>query len=150
MIGWRRHLGRDTRPLAQFIRYGIVGVSATILDLIIFSVLSLWIYPSVDQELGNEVRAHRSTLNYTAAFFITTVYTYIINARFVFVPGRHSKVVEFGLFVAVSAVSFALGYFVIHYTITQHGTPTFVAKLASIVSSVLINYACRRFFIFKT
>ncbi len=150
MEGWKRWLDRDTRPAAQFIRYGLVGVSATLIDLLLFSVLSLWVLPSVSLELGDEVRADRAKINYTIAFFVANVYTYAVNARFVFVPGRHRKSVEFGLFLLVSALSFGLGYWVIDYMITSHGARTFVAKLVSIVASVSINYACRRFLIFKT
>lgn len=150
MIGWRRHLGRDTRPIAQFIRYGIVGASATILDLLIFTLLCLWVLPAVDHELGDEVRARRSTINNTAAFLIATIYTYLINSRFIFVPGRHPRLVEFSLFVAASMVSLALGLVIIHYLITYHSTPTFAAKLASVAAGVMINYGCRRFFVFKT
>lgn len=145
-----RLLERDTRFWAQFIRYGMVGVSATALDLLIFTILSEWVHPSVDPSLGNELRAHKAGLNYTIAFFVANVYTYWVNARWVFVPGRHSKRVEFALFLGVSAISFGLGYLVLHHAISQYGTPTFTAKLASIVVSVLINYACRRFFVFKT
>jgi putative flippase GtrA len=150
MARWKRWLDRDTRPAAQFVRYGLVGASATILDLLIFSLLSLWVFPSIDRELGDALRAERSKINYSIAFFAATLYTYVINARFVFVPGRHHKFIEFALFLTVSGLSFALGFAVIDFLILRYSAPTLAAKLASIVVCVLINYACRRFLIFKT
>ncbi|MFT4639541.1 MAG: putative flippase GtrA [Verrucomicrobiales bacterium] len=150
MIHWKSLQERDTRPFAQIIRYGIVGLSATLLHVSIFSIFSLWINPAIDPELGNEVRAHRSTINTTIAFLISNVYTYLINSRYVFVPGRHSRMVEFGLFLAVSALSFGLGVWINRFLIATHGVPTFPAQGAFIVTSALINYVCRRFIVFKT
>ena len=150
MIDPTRLRDRDTRPHVQFIRYGIVGASATLLDLVIFSVLSLWVFPAVDFELGDDVRVHRSTINTGMAFLVANIYTYIINVKFVFLPGRHPRGLESAIFLAVSVVSFGIGLWVMRTLIATFSVATIVAKLAGLGPPVVINYACRRFIIFKT
>ena len=150
MIDWARLRERDTRPFFQIIRYGIVGVSATLIDLAIFAILSQWVLPAIDSELGNQVRADRSTVNSAIAFFIANIYTYVINQKYVFVPGRHRPLVEFLIFVGVSALSLLLGLWVMRYLINVYSVPTYPAKGVAIAVSILINYVCRRFLVFKT
>ena len=150
MINWARLRQRDTRPLFQIIRYGIVGVSATLIDFTIFAILSQWVLPAIDSELGNQVRADRSTINSAIAFFIANIYTYVINQKYVFVPGRHRPLVEFLIFVGVSALSLLLGLWVMRYLINVYSVPTYPAKGVAIAVSILINYVCRRFLVFKT
>ena len=150
MIDWARIRNRDTRPFFQIIRYGVVGVSATLIDVAIFAGLSQWVWPAIDQELGNQLRADRSTINSAIAFFIANIYTYIINHKFVFVPGRHRPSVEFFIFVGVSALSLLLGLWAMRYLINVYSVPTYSAKGVAIAVSILINYVCRRFLVFKT
>ena len=150
MIDWARLRHRDTRPVFQIIRYGIVGVSATLIDVAIFAILSQWVLPAVDSELGNQVRADRSTINSAIAFFVANIYTYIINYKYVFVPGRHRPLLEFLIFVGVSALSLLLGLWVMRHLINAHSVPTYPAKGVAIAVSILFNYVCRRYLVFKT
>ena len=150
MIDWKRLRERDTRPFYQILRYGLVGLSATLIDLLIFAGLSHLILPAIAHDLGDSVRADRSTINSAIAFFIANLYTYVINQKYVFVPGRHRPGVEFIIFVTVSAVSLLLGLWVMRRLINGYSADTYSAKLVAIGVSILINYVCRRFLVFKT
>ncbi len=150
-MNWIEFLKRkDTRPWVQFIRYGVVGASATVVHLIVFSILSLWVLPAIDQGMGDSVRATRSTVNTTIAFLVSNSYCYWLNRRLVFVPGRHSARKEFLLFFLVSGLSFGMGGVVNQVLIGRYGVPTYAAQGAYIATSVMINYVCRRLFVFKS
>ena len=68
---------------------------------------------------------------------------------FVFKPGRHHWVTEFLLFFAVSGISMVLGTAIQTFLITQAGVQTTLAFGANIVCALFINYAMRKFVIFK-
>jgi putative flippase GtrA len=77
------------------------------------------------------------------------VLCYILNRLFVFKPGRHRWVVEFLLFFSVSGVSAALGTALQSVLIGRYGIETTPAFGANILCALLINYAMRKFVIFK-
>ncbi|HOU21599.1 MAG TPA: GtrA family protein, partial [Kiritimatiellia bacterium] len=83
------------------------------------------------------------------AFFVSNTVCYIINRLFVFRPGRHHIVLEFLLFLAVSAISMAVGTTLMGVLIKQFGMQTTYAFGANILSSLAINYVMRKFFVFK-
>ena len=66
-----------------------------------------------------------------------------------FEPGRHKTWVEVVLFYAVSIVSFALGTFLGWFVIKFFGMTTTAAYVANMVASVMINYVCRKYLVFK-
>jgi putative flippase GtrA len=74
---------------------------------------------------------------------------YLINVAWVFVPGRHTRSVEIGLFYMVSAISVAIGTGTMGFLIRYYGMQTTHAFAVNIVSCVLINFAMRKFFIFR-
>ncbi len=83
------------------------------------------------------------------AFFVSNTVCYLANRWFVFKPGRHHVVIEFLLFLAVSAVSMAVGTTLMVVLIRRFGMQTTYAFGANILSSLAINYVMRKFFVFK-
>ena len=151
---WRSILARlntrDTHPLIQFIKYGICGVGSLSLTTAIFVGLSKWgMYPALDSSLPNEVRALDSTYNNLIAFFFGNIFAYVSNSLWVFTPGRHHRVLEFLYFTAVSTVGFTIGLLAGPLLIKMYGISTLVAQLLLIVSSTMVNFICRKFFVFK-
>ena len=73
----------------------------------------------------------------------------IFNIYWVFEAGRHHWLVEVGLFYAVSGISVAIGTGLMGWLIKRYGVRTTYAFVSNIVTAVLINYAARKFFIFK-
>ena len=82
-------------------------------------------------------------------FLFSNATAYVVNVLWVFTPGRHSKGKEIALFYAVSGASFAIGTGLAWTLIRGIDMPTTYAYLVNVVASVLINYAGRKYFIFK-
>ncbi|OYW77005.1 MAG: hypothetical protein B7Z37_06105 [Verrucomicrobia bacterium 12-59-8] len=152
---WRSILARlntrDTHPLIQFIKYGICGVGSLIFTTLIFVALSEWgMFPALDSSLPDEVRAMNSTYNNLISFFFGNTFAYVSNSLWVFTPGRHNRTLEFIYFTAVSATGFAIGLLSGPLLIKMYGISTLSAQLLLIVSSTMVNFVCRKFFVFKS
>ncbi len=141
---------RDTHPLIQFIKYTICGVGSLTVTTVIFVALSKWgMFPALDSSLPNEVRALNSTYNNLISFFFGNIFAYVTNSMWVFTPGRHHRVLEFIYFTAVSTTGFTIGLLSGPLLIKMYGISTLVAQLLLIVSSTMVNFVCRKFFVFK-
>lgn len=145
----RRMNERDTHPFIQFMKYGICGVGAVVVSQSIFFALSIWVLPALDEGLEKEVRATNSLINNSIAFFFGNLFAYYTNSKWVFTPGRHGKLVEFLLFTGVSSISFVAGIFAGPYLIYRYGISTVLAQVFMLVISALVNFVCRKFFVFK-
>ncbi|MFA6316915.1 MAG: GtrA family protein [Elusimicrobiota bacterium] len=99
--------------------------------------------------LDEGVRSSHYVWSKVIAFFFSNLTAYGANILWVFTPGRHSRTVEFLLFLLVSATSFVvgtgLGWMLIQWT----GLPTTYAYAANGVASLAINFVCRKFIVFK-
>lgn len=150
---WRTILAhvnsRDAHPMLQFIKYGICGLGAFITHQVIWGVLSLWVLPCIDPAIPQETRALNSTINNSIAVLFSTAVAYITNILWVFKSGRHSRTVEILSFFGIGVISFAGGLMAGPWLIKAFGINTLVAQLSMAVTSVLINFVCRKFFIFK-
>jgi putative flippase GtrA len=146
----------------QFIKYAIGGGVATATHITVFHLLGWRLLPCLQKndwavtwfrlsaaEVDDRTRARRSMINNGGAFLVSNLVAYIINVCWVFTPGRHSFLVEISLFYAVSAVSVAIGTAIMGWLIGRFGMRTTYAFLSNLVTALLINYAMRKFFIFK-
>jgi len=153
---------RDAHPIVQFIKYGMAGGVATFVDISVFYFVSIWVLPGLGQddivvklfsinmpEITEAMRGHRFIINSIIAFFFSNLTCYLINIFWVFEPGRHKWYVEMGLFYAVSGTSIGLGILVGSIGIEFFGMSTTFSYIAKGVSSLMINYLGRKFFIFK-
>jgi putative flippase GtrA len=77
------------------------------------------------------------------------VVAYFLNIAFVFTPGRHSKWVEMVLFWIISAIGFFPGAIVVHWLAEGLGLSSTISQLGFVFTSVLVNFLCRKFVIFK-
>ena len=150
---WRTILARmnarDTHPLIQFMKYGICGVGSLIIGQGIWLALSIWVYPALDSGIPKEVRALHSTYNNMISFFFGNLFAYVTNSLWVFTPGRHHRVMEFIYFTLISTLGFVIGLSFGPLLIQIYGINTLLAQLMTVFSSVLVNYVCRKFFVFK-
>lgn len=150
------------RNLAQFVKYGLCGGLATVVDLAVFYGLSLTVIPTLLPDdpfvrrlalsgpfVSEAVRARNYVTARAIAFVFSNLTAYVTNVLWVFEPGRHRRHVEVGLFYLVSGFSLAAGTAVGWSLIHWGGLSTTVSLLANIVASTLINYACRKYFVFK-
>jgi protein phosphatase len=158
----RKHLGHDAHPLVQFVKYGIVGGMATATHIVIFFLCGWLLLPCLTQGdiavrllgltvpvISKSARAWNAGFCSAIGFVVSNVFCYILNRRFVFKPGRHHWLLEFLLFFAVSGISAILGTVIQTFLITHQGAQTTLAFGANIVCALVINYAMRKFVIFK-
>jgi len=159
---WNHYLSQDAPPLVQFVKYGLAGGVATGTHIVAFFLMGFFLFPCVSAEdplvklfglsapaVEEALRARHAVYANVLAFFVSNTVCYIINRLFVFRPGRHHIVLEFLLFLAVSAISMAVGTTLMGVLIKQFGMQTTYAFGANILSSLAINYVMRKFFVFK-
>ncbi len=160
---WKKFIGHDASPLEQFIKYALVGGVATATHVSIFYLCGWLVFPCLTPDdivvrllgmtvpaMSDATRVWNAGYCNAAGFVISNTVCYLLNRRFVFVPGRHHVVVESLLFFAVSGLSILIGTVVQSYLIAGWGLQTTLAFGANLVASLLINYAMRRFVIFKS
>ena len=158
----KKQLGHDAHPLVQFLKYGIVGGMATATHIVFFFLCGWFFLPCLTQDdivirvlgltvpaISENTRAWNAGLCNALGFVVSNTLCYILNRLFVFRPGKHHWVVEFLLFFAVSGISMVIGTAIQTFLITQQGVQTTLAFGANIVCALFINYAMRKFVIFK-
>lgn len=153
--------GASAHPIIQFIKYAFAGGIATVVHILTFYTCCWKLFPSLTQndivvrvlkakvmELPAEARARNAVYSNIVAFFASNIVCYIINRIFVFKPGEHNVVVEFLLFLAVSAIAIFLGTAIMRWLIKHFNMQTTFAFAANLVTSLMLNYVLRKFFIF--
>ena len=163
----RHILSNEAGPLAQFIKYGIVGVMATCVQTGIFYVLAAtclkclttddWAVrllglPSVVFTGEEAWYASRGTLAAAATavgFVVANVFCWLMNRWFVFKPGKFRWYVELGMFFGASTLATVIALSVMKLLIDQFGMMTTLAVFVEIVVSFMVNFFVRKFFIFK-
>ena len=123
-------------------------------------------------DISDAVRARNAMINNALAFIFSNLTAYLLNIVWVFESGRRYPTVDFflsklgliqramlcacahrtmevALFYAVSGIAIAIGTFLMGVMINQWHFTTTVAFGAQCVIAVLINFALRKFMIFK-
>lgn len=158
----QQFLRREAHPLVQFIKYGLAGGLATAVDMVLFYILSLWVFPALTSDdkfvtlfqfsitpVDEDTRLRHFLINRVICFMVSNFTAYVANVLWVFESGRHSRTKELVLFYVVSGTSFIIGTGLAAALIRYFGFSTTVAYVANMFSSVMINYVCRKFIIFK-
>ena len=161
-VDLKRYLGHEAGPLVQFIKYGLVGGVATATQIVVFFLLGFRLLPCLTRDdiivrllglsvpaITESVRAWNAGWCNALGFLVSNTLCYLLNRIFVFKPGRHRWIVEFLLFFAVSGISLFLGTALQTLLIARYGAQTSLAFGANIASALAINYAMRKFVIFK-
>ena len=147
---------RNVPPLIQFGVYGLCGGLATAVFVGLTVYLSYHVLPAMDGMIvdgaliTDQLRARNLLINNTIAFSVANVVAYGTNILFVFQTGRHHPVMEFLYFTAGSTVSFLISQFAGPWLVHEYGLPTGVAIITNIVASIFLNFAVRKFFVFKS
>ncbi len=150
-----RVLSHDAPPLVQFIKYGLCGVGAFVVHIVVVNILGATLFPFHD-ELADSVRKTNTMINNSLGFLVSCAFAYWTNINFVFKSGRHGRKKEITLFVAISAISFFAGLATVPFIfdlILKHFPQIgkyaqHVATLSFAVTSALVNFVCRKFIIF--
>jgi putative flippase GtrA len=165
LTGWRmmrRFLSHDSGPFAQFVKYGVIGVLSTCVQMIGFYLLAAtclkclgaddWAVrflglPSV--EVSDGLRAFRAAVATAGGFTVANIFCWIMNRLFVFKPGKFRWYVEFLMFFGVAALATVVALGVQSLLIRYFGMMTTAAVIVEVVASFLMNFFVRKFVIFK-
>lgn len=152
----------NNKSVNQFIKYGLSGAAATVVHILVFNFLAWKIFPSFDNsdfavrmlgfsvaEVDVATRALNSIISNIIAFTCSNVIAYLLNIVWVFTPGRHHRFVEFFLFFSISALSVVIGSGLMGLLIRFYHWQTTYAFTANIITSLMINFVIRKFYIFK-
>ncbi|MES2706697.1 MAG: GtrA family protein [Verrucomicrobiota bacterium] len=141
---------REAPPVVQFLKYGVSGVGAVCVHVSVYLMLITLVWPHLNNPSLDDWQRAKSTFLPTAiAFIFSNSFVYWLNMKWVFTPGRHSPVREFLFFTAVNLPGALTG------TLAQAGLvyflhwPKWAALAGFILPNVLINFVCRKFFIFR-
>ena len=163
----RHILSNEAGPLAQFIKYGIVGVMATCVQTGIFYILAAtclkcltaddWAVkllglPSVAFTGDEAWYASRGMLAAAATaigFIAANIFCWLMNRWFVFKPGKFRWYVELGMFFGASTLATLIALGVMKFLIDQFGMMTTLAVVVEVIVSFFVNFFIRKFVIFK-
>jgi putative flippase GtrA len=150
--------------VVQFIKYGMCGGAATVVDVTVFFLFASLVFPALTESdpfakllgllhfdirvIPESLRLRNYWIDKTISFMFSNFTAYILNVLFVFKAGKHKRHHELMLFYAVSTVAFVLGTVGGDLLIRFGGFATTYSYIAAAVSALLINYAGRKFFIF--
>lgn len=142
-------LSRETPFLIQFGKYGVCGV-VSVLVLLAATWSSRALFPeSFSMDLDPDQRAFNNSVVHFIAFVPSNFTAYALNRWLVFTPGRHSARKELALFTIISLLSFSLGEVLPAWLVSAYNVPNAIADISFVVSSALVNFACRKFLVFE-
>jgi putative flippase GtrA len=155
-------LNEKDNHLVQFFKYGICGGIATGVDMVAFFLLAYYAFPALAQDdifvkllnlspepITEALRGRNFVIDSILCFMVSNLSAYFLNVLFVFKSGKHKRHHELMLFYAVSLVSLVLATAAGWVLISIFGLGTTWSYVAKMVAAVMINYAGRKFLIFK-
>ena len=167
MRSWLRGvLSPEAGPFWQFVKYGVVGVASTIVQLAVFLVLASSCLKCLTPDDwavrflglgaavfdGSEPWFHSRWFLAAAAtaigFTVANVFCWLMNRAIVFRPGKFAWYAEFAMFYGVAAFATAVALLVQSVLIRYFGLMTSAATLIEVLVSFLVNFFIRKFYIF--
>jgi putative flippase GtrA len=160
-------LSHDCGPFWQFVKYGAIGVAATLVQTGVFYLLAAtWMkclapddfavrylsLPAAEftgEEAWYATRGSLASAATVVGFVIANVFCWLMNRKFVFKPGKFRWYVEFGMFFSAASLATAIALLVMKLLIDGLGMMTSLAVIIEIAVSFLVNFFVRKFFIFK-
>ena len=149
-------------PGVQFLKYFMSGGFAFAVDMVVFFLVAWFWFPALTEDdilvrlfhisiesVPEGVRTFNFIIGNIIAFMASNLTAYILNILFVFKSGKHNRWKEIGLFYLVSGISVGIGVLVGVILIKGFGLSTTYSYIAKAVSTTLINYVARKFFIFN-
>ena len=158
----RRFLSHDCGPFAQLVKYGVIGVMSTCVQMLGFYLLAATFLKCLGTddwavrlaglpaaEVSDGVRAIRAAVATAAGFTVANIFCWLMNRLFVFRPGRYRWYAEFGFFFGVAALATVVALGVQSALIKYAGMMTTLAVIVEVVVSFFFNFFIRKFVIFK-
>lgn len=149
-------------PFWQIVKYGGIGVAATLLQTVGFYLLATTCLACLAPDdwavkylgfssafVSDEVRAIRFAICTAGGFVLANVFCWLMNRRFVFLAGKFPWYVEFAMFFGTATVATLIALGLSALMIRYAGLMTTLAVVIEIAVSFLLNFFVRKFFIFK-
>lgn len=146
----------------QIFKYGLIGVLATLINLVVAEGCAAWAWPCLGADdlfvrhvgfspvdVPDAVRATRAVFCNLVGFFVANVVCWLLNRRYVFVPGRHHWLMEYALFLAGSGFAILIGSAAIWILVRFNGMQTTYSFVINVLVSVAVNFVVRKFLVFK-
>lgn len=158
----KRILSHDCGFWTQFIKYGVIGLLSTGVQLVVFYFLAStclkclqaddwavrWFgLPAVEQ--SDAMRTFLFVVATVLGFFVSNVFCWLMNRAFVFRGGKYVWYKEFLFFIGVSGFSMGLGLAISALLISLWSVMTSLAVVVEVGTSFCFNYLMRKYFIFK-
>ena len=119
----------------QFLKFGIVGVSNTLIALAIYYVL---VFLGIHYLIAN-----------TIAFLLSVLNAYYWNKKFVFEIKERSKKNQFARIYFAYSVTFLLGSGLMFLQVSIIGVSEWLAPLVNLCVTVPLNFMLNRFWVFR-
>jgi len=158
----RQFASHRAHPVIQFVKYVISGGIVTIFSICIFALLTWKVFPSLQEHefvvrffnvhvepMDEALRARNYAFCKIIEFLLANLVCYFINIAWVFERGKHSRRKEILLFYTVSLISFVAGTALGIGLIAFLNAGAVMAYVANTIAAVLINFAGRKYYIFK-
>ena len=127
------------RGVRQFVKFGIVGASGFVVNLVVFTLLQ--------NATPRELQAAHYTLNYSASFLAGGVSNYLLNRAWTFRSSAHP--VKQGLqFLTVSFAALLVGLAVSHFVEPTLG-PGHKTWFVANVSGIFVNFFVNKYWTFR-
>ena len=146
----------------QLLKYGAVGVLATVVQLTVFYAFATCVFQCLTADdwavkmfgwtsanVSETTRGIHFAICSFVGFVVSNFVCWLLNRVVVFKPGKFSWYVELGMFYAASATAAFLAIGLSWLCINCLGLMTTLAVFIEIVVSFAVNYFVRKFFIFK-
>ena len=128
------------RGVRQFVKFGIVGASGFVVNLIVFSLLQHWMVTRAEQQ-------QHYTANFSLAFLSGGVSNYFLNRAWTFRSSGHAFV-QGMQFLAVSAIALVVGLVVSHFAEPYLG-PGHKTWFLATLSGIVVNFFVNKYWTFK-
>ena len=160
-------LSLDSGPFWQFVKYGAIGVMATLVQTGVFYILASTCFRCLTADdvavkcfglpaasfTGAEAwyvsRGMLASYATAVGFFLANVFCWLMNRWFVFKPGKFRWYVEFGMFFGTSTLATLIALGTMKVLIDSFGMMTTFAVVVEVVVSFFVNFFVRKFFIFN-
>lgn len=146
----------------QIFKYGLIGVLATLINLVVAELCAAYVWPCLGVEdlfvkycgfassgVSDSARAVLAVYCNLVGFFVANVVCWLLNRKFVFTPGRHHWFIEYVLFLSGSGFAIAVGSAAIWTLVRFYGMQTTYSFVINVLVSVAVNFVVRKFFVFK-
>lgn len=144
LAGWLSH---DAHPVIQFMKYAVTGGLATVVHYVSQILAVAFLFPIRPEDKGTFSIPYMKAN--ALAFILSVSVVYPLNRMFVFRPGRHNRVLEISLFFGFAILGVVSGTMLGAFLVQTYGIPNHFAMISTVVTSAMVNYAGRKFCVFK-